>query len=171
MSVRALGVLCALVISALLAGCAGSPGAQAPPSTSAAQQAFVARVDAVCQQALDSHRGHAFPVPGFDPNNPGRQQLPAVGRYLSRYGHLAQTVTALRSLRPPADEASGWHHFLALANLALANSRRQIAAADSRDVPGFVATVRVVDHLAPRLNAAGAAFGFRSGSSCEQVFG
>lgn len=168
---RALGVLWALLISAPLAGCAGGSGAQAPPSTSAAQAAFVTRVDAVCQQALDAHRGHDFPVPDFDPKNPGRQQLPAVGRYLARYGHLAQTVTALRSLRPPADEVRGWHHLLALADLALANSRRQIAAAESRDVHGFVATVRVVDHLAPRLNAVGADFGFRSGSPCKQVFG
>jgi hypothetical protein len=133
--------------------------------------AFVARVDAVCADAVAKHAGHPFPIPGFEPEHPTPSQLPAVGDYFERYGGLPATTAALHALTPPTDDSAAWHTLLGIADRLAANSRRQVDAARARDVTTFVITVHTANGLIDALNAAGKRLGFSDASPCRQVFG
>jgi hypothetical protein len=157
-------------VVAAAVGCGGSSSA-AHSTSSSPHAAFVAKVNGVCQRAVDAHRGHDFPLLRFDPMHPDPTQLPEVGDYFDKYGGLPATDSALHRLTPPATDAGRWHALLRLADRSAANVQRQIAAARARDVTTFVETVHEVQRLTPQIDAAGSRFGFQNGSACGKVFG
>jgi hypothetical protein len=156
----------ALLASTVVAGCGNGSR-----SAHDVHGAFVEEVDQVCARAVAAHRGHSFPVAGFDPAHPDPRQLPAVADYFARYGGLPRTDTALHALAPPPGDVEAWQRLLALADQMTANAQRQVAAARVGDVSAFTATVATTSDLVPRINAAGTRFGFDPDSACGQVFG
>jgi hypothetical protein len=166
----AAGAICGVTL-AVLAGCATSSPQAAPAPPTGAHGAFVASVTEVCQRAVDAHRGHDFPVAGFDPLHPDPNQLPAVGDYFASYGGLPETDRAMHALRPSAPDTAAWAAVLTLVDQVTANARSQIRAARARDVATFVATVRTAQSLTDRLNAAAERLGLGPDSACAQVFG
>ncbi len=167
---RALLALMAVVMSGAATACNGSPASESGSSTSS-HAAFVTRVDAVCQRAVDAHAGHSFPLPNFDPQQPNPGQLPAVGRYFARYGGLDTVSRELHALKPPSADARSWQALLHLVDQMTANAAKQISAAKAEDVPTFVRTVKVANRLIAQINRSGGRFGFSSESACSQVFG
>ena len=133
--------------------------------------AFLKAVNTVCARAVSAHAGHSFPLSNFDPEHPDASHLPIVGNYFARYGQLPQTVAALKELEPPPADTTAWQRLLTVAEEMRDNAQRQIAAADARDVKGFVATVHTVRRLTNQMNADGRRFGFSANSPCAQAFG
>jgi hypothetical protein len=140
-------------------------------SERAADTRFVARANAICAQAVARHGGHHVPVPGFDPLHPRAADLPAVGRYLARYGGASATAARLDALGAPATNQHEWRGLRALVDQAAANAQRQITAAEGADVAGFEQTVRTARHLATQINRIGPGLAFTPSSPCQEVFG
>jgi len=132
---------------------------------------FIAKANAICAQAVARHSAHPFPLPGFDPMHPRPADLPAVGRYFTRYGNATATTARLDALAAPTAHQREWHELRALINQAAANARRQITAAERADIAGFEQTVRTVRHLSTQINRVAPRLGFTAASPCGQLFG
>lgn len=164
---------CAVVVpaaAALVAGAAACSGT-ASGASDGAHTAFVARVNAVCQLAVDHHAGHDFPFPAFDPEHPDRAELPTVGKYFAHYGGLLTLSQRLHELTPPPPDVKSWRQLLTLTDMLENNASAQIRAAEAKQVPAFVRTVKESNRLVAEINRIGGKFGITSRSACGQVFG
>lgn len=158
-----------LVLMAAMALSAAACGSGKYPAT--AGSSFVSAANAICAKAVAEHDGHPFPVPDFNPLHPRAQDLPAVGRYLARYGDATATAARLDALSAPAGHHADWEKLRALIDQAAANAQRQIAAAEKSDVTGFEQTVTIARTLGNQINQIGPKLGFTSSSACSKVFG
>jgi hypothetical protein len=124
--------------AALTAGVIGRP---------AANRAFIARADAVCDSA---NRALAklppFPFSNFDPLHPDPSVLPAVGRFFTGRGDprkiLKARVAGLERLGRLPAQRSVWQRYLSARRDELSNINAQDRAALSANRRAFVLTVR-----------------------------
>jgi hypothetical protein len=135
------------------------------------EASFRARVNAVCQQAVDDKQGHTFPLPNFDPHHPQAAQLPTVGAYFAAYGDAQLIVDRLAALGEPARGAARWDRLRTLVDQASANSLVQQRVAAAKDVAGFEHTLDVAQSLGKQIDQLGPRLGFTSKTACGRYFG
>ena len=133
--------------------------------------AFLSKVNAVCQQAIDDKQGHAFPLPGFDPRHPQAAQLPTVGAYFAAYGDAQLMEDRLAAVGEPPRYAARWDRLRSLVDQASANALQQQRVAAAKDVAGFEHTLDVADSLAKQIDHIGPGLGFTSKTACGRYFG
>ena len=133
--------------------------------------AFRARVNAVCQQAIDDKQGHAFPLANFDPRHPQAAQLPTVGAYFAAYGDAQLMVDRLAAIGEPARYAARWDRLRSLVDQASANALVQQRVAAAQDVAGFERTLDVAQSLGKQIDHLGPGLGFTSKTACGRYFG
>ncbi len=156
-----------------LAACGG--GGTTSSSTAAGAKidpAFVAKVDAVCAKANRRFAANGkFPFQNFDPLHPDPKLLPKVGAFFKPNIATGQMIDAeLRALGEPATDARQWNAIRALAIAAHAGAIKQVHAALTSDVTGFVATVNQAKRLHTRLDSEARAAGFAASSPCAKIF-
>ena len=132
--------------------------------------AFRAKVNAVCQQAIDDKQGHAFPLANFDPRHPQAAQLPAVGAYFAAYGDAQLMVDRLAALGEPTHDAARWDQLRSLVDQASANALQQQRVAKAEDLAGFEHTLDVAQSLGKRIDKLGPRLGFTSKTACGRYF-
>ena len=160
---RALAPVVAAGCVVLAAGC----GSGSKPLDAA----FRAKVNAVCQQAIDDKQGHAFPLANFDPRHPQAAELPAVGAYFAAYGDAQLIVDRLAALGEPARDSARWDHLRSLVDQASSNALLQQRVAKARDVAGFEHTLDVAQSLGKQIRKLGPDLGFTSKTACGRYFG
>ena len=133
--------------------------------------AFVSKVNAVCQQALDDKQGHLFPLPDFDPRHPRAAQLPTVGAYFAAYGDAQMIVDRLAAVGEPSRDAARWDRLRSLVDQASANALQQQRVASAKDVAGFEHTLDVAQSLGKQIDHIGPGLGFTSKTACGRYFG
>ena len=133
--------------------------------------AFRAKVNAVCQQAIDDKQGHAFPLPNFDPRHPSAAELPTVGAYFAAYGDAQLIVDRLAAVGEPSRYAARWDRLRSLVDQASANALQQQRVAAAKDVPGFEHTLDVAQSLGKQIDKLGPGLGFTSKTACGRYFG
>jgi hypothetical protein len=163
---RSVSACLALVLLGLAAGC-GSKSSTASQSTSTASasssaSAFASHANAICAQPQPAPPNGPFPYPSFNPLQPERSKLPAIGRYFERAGGLAIVTKELAQLRalgtPPSNQAD-WQRLLAAKQARVTATAKQIQAALVTDVPTFIATVNTLTAAADQERAAASALG------------
>lgn len=135
-------ILSVMLVAVSLALGASACGDDSDESNDASA-AVIEQIDASCSDwkaALDE-RG-AFPVEEFDPENPGIEDLRAVGDYFAS-GQPAQekAIAELRALSPPADVADEVESFVSALESEFESARVQTRAAQAGDVAAFIATL------------------------------
>jgi hypothetical protein len=158
--VRALVALAAIAALVTLGACGGgsdssssttgsskssSAGSPAGPNAALENSPFGKKVTSVCflgTQALGSLP--QFPFPAFDPLHPKVFKLAAIARFFENGSLPAyqKLIAELKKVKPPAAERQKYEEFVHQLDLLAANLKRQISAAKSSDVKGFIATVK-----------------------------
>jgi hypothetical protein len=169
------GSVIGLVMLAALALAACGGGGKTSSSTAAGAKiapAFLAKVDAVCAKASRRFAANGkFPFQNFNPLHPDPKQLPKVGAFFKPNLATHQMIeTQLRALGEPATGASQWNAIRALAIAAEAGAIKQVHAALTSDVTGFVATVNQAKRLHTRVDSEARAAGFAASSPCAKIF-
>jgi hypothetical protein len=149
--------------SAVLAAC-GSSSSSSTTSTSAssgsnsvAQTPYGKQLASFCSQAKKELSGNPpFPYPTFNPFHPDASKLPAIGRFFEKNSLPAfEKIDAdVKKLKPTAAEKEHFEAFVRQLDSQVATLKRQIAAAKSSDVSGFVVTVKQVGASVSQLRAA-----------------
>ena len=139
--------LAALGAVAALAGCGGSSSASA-----SARAAFVARANAICDQA--NARIVKLQAPA------GSAELPSAARLLTQELPIASAeLSALRSLKPPRAERTAFGEYLRNAASQLVAARRVREEAQANDPTGFREAVANLSALTPKSQQTAAAIG------------
>jgi hypothetical protein len=171
-SIIALVMLAALALAACGGG--GKTSSSTPTAAAGAKvpPAFVAKVDAVCAKANARFATNGkFPFQNFDPLHPAPKLLPKVGAFFKPNVATEQMIqTQLRALGEPATGARQRNAIRALGIAAEAGAIRQVHAALTSDVTGFVATVNQAKRLHTRLDSEARAAGFTASSPCAKIF-
>ena len=161
-AMRATVITAAVTLTA--AACGG--GATKPLGS-----AFTAKVNAICQTAIDDKQNHQFPLPNFDPRHPTAAELPQVGAYFAKYGDAQLLIDRLAAAGEPPHRAADWDRLRSLVDQSSRNSLEQQRVAAARDIPGFEHTLDVADSLHARIVPLGRTLGFGSSSACGRYFG
>ena len=134
-------VLTLTLVGFCLAVGASACGGDDEPNDATA--ATVEQVNGICTdwKATLDERGD-FPVDEFDPENPSPDDLPAVGEYFASGEPAAdEAIAELRALSPPAEVEADIDALVSTLEEQLENAKTQAAAAKTRDVAGFTATL------------------------------
>jgi hypothetical protein len=164
------------VAIAVMAGCGSADKTASIPATTSAlnassklEPAFIARVDAVCARATKG--AVPFPYRNFDPTHPDVKLLPKVGAFLAKRQTTADAVPhQLRELGQPTTGRPIWAQMLGLATRERAIADRQIKAAETVDVHGFVTTLAPTREISNQLRQLAKDAGFSSSSPCGMIF-
>jgi hypothetical protein len=133
-------------------------------SGSAANSAFRARADALCDRAAARLASlPPFPFQNFDPLHPDPKLLPKVGRFFTGPHDSRRIqrdlIAGLRALgRPPGDRQQ-WSQVLGALDARVAVMSAQDRAALAADVPAFVRSLGEVDANAVRVARSALVFG------------
>jgi hypothetical protein len=147
----ALTPLATLLLAAVaLAACGGSSnsssqGTSTSSGGSVAQTAYGKQLARVCKQAKkELAAAPAFPFPTFNPFHPDASKLPAIGRFFERTSlpDFEKIVIRFGKVQPPPSARQNLDKFRAQLDGFVTNLKRQIAAAKSSDVRGFIVTVK-----------------------------
>jgi hypothetical protein len=126
-----------------------SKSSPAGPNAALENSPFGKKVTGVCftgTQALGTLP--QFPFPAFDPLHPQVSKLAAIARFFENGSLPAyqKLIAELKKVKPPAAEKQKYEEFVHQLDLLVANLKRQISAAKSSDVQGFIKTVKAVDN-------------------------
>ena len=160
------------LVSALALGACGGGEAATTPAADRLDSAFIAKVEAACQTAVDAMDAQGpFPVKGFDAEHPDAAQLPEVATYFAPFAAIRRQLERdLDAVGEPATGARRWAALHAEAIAAEENALQQIAAAKRGDAAAFTATVKEAHRLLDRISDIDApAAGFGADSPCGRA--
>jgi hypothetical protein len=158
----------ALMASAALAACGSSSSSTTSTtgssggSNAVAQTAYGKQLASFCSQAKKELSSNPpFPYPTFNPFHPDASKLPAIGRFFEKNSLPAfeKIAADVKKVKPTAAEKQHFEAFVRQLDLQVPDLKRQIAAAKSSDVSGFIATVKQLGASVSKLRAAQAALG------------
>jgi hypothetical protein len=168
------GIIAALSISACgSSGNSGSAGGPGQSSTSTAlDNAFIARADAVCARAKSRTDAYGeFPYQNFDPIHPDAKLLPKVGAFFAQQQSVRDRVPGeLRQLGVPHQGAALWSRLDALVAQNRVINDRQTAAANAADASAFVKTVNEAQQSHEQIQQLGKRAGFSDSSPCKALY-
>jgi hypothetical protein len=143
-----------------------------PSPATALEPAFIAKVNAACARAARTIAAHGkFPYPGFDALRPEVRLLPKIGAFFAATQSTADRLpTELRDLGTPRKGTILWGELVALAKQARAIADRQIKAAETANVPAFVATVNEAHATSTKLGRLAITGGVPPSSPCTELF-
>ena len=155
-----------LLAAAALTACGSSSDsssqATSTSSGSVAQTAYGKQLASFCSQAKKELSSNPpFPYPTFNPFHPDASKLPAIGRFFEKNSLPAfeKIAADVKKVKPTAAEKQQFEAFVRQLDLQVPDLKRQIAAAKSSDVSGFIATVKQLGASVSKLRAAQAALG------------
>jgi hypothetical protein len=155
-----------LLAAAALTACGSSSDsssqATSTSSGSVAQTAYGKQLASLCSQAKKELSSNPpFPYPTFNPFHPDASKLPAIGRFFEKNSLPAfeKIAADVKKVKPTAAEKQHFEAFVRQLDLQVPDLKRQIAAAKSSDVSGFIATVKQLGASVSKLRAAQAALG------------
>jgi len=162
-------LLAAAVLTACGSSSDSSTQATSASSGSVAQTAYGKQLASFCSQAkkeLSSNpqelsSNPPFPYPTFNPFHPDASKLPAIGRFFEKNSLPAfeKIAADVKKVKPTAAEKQHFEAFVRQLDLQVPDLKRQVAAAKSSDVSGFIATVKQLGASVSQLRAAQAALG------------
>jgi hypothetical protein len=161
--------LVAGLMAIAIAGC-GSAKTSAGSGRVPIDPAFIAKVTAVCTKdnAISSPKGK-FPYPQFNPYRPQADLLPKVATYFKTDSTNALVPGQLATLGEPAQDAAQWDQLRTLVDENVANSDKQIAAAEASDRTTFIATLGPAQGLNNQMLAEARQAGFAKHSPCNMA--
>jgi len=155
-------LLAAAVLTACGSSSDSSTQATSASSGSVAQTAYGKQLASFCSQAKKELSSNPpFPYPTFNPFHPDASKLPAIGRFFEKNSLPAfeKIAADVKKVKPTAAEKQHFEAFVRQLDLQVPDLKRQIAAAKSSDVSGFIATVKQLGASVSKLRAAQAALG------------
>jgi hypothetical protein len=163
----ALTPLAAVLLAAAALTACGSSSDSSTQATSAssgsvAQTAYGKQLASFCSQAKKELSSNPpFPYPTFNPFHPDASKLPAIGRFFEKNSLPAfeKIAADVKKVKPTAAEKQHFEAFVRQLDLQVPDLKRQVAAAKSSDVSGFIATVKQLGASVSQLRAAQAALG------------
>ena len=161
----ALSLLATLAAAALVACGSSSDTSSQTTSTnsgSVAQTAYGKQLASFCSQAKKELSSNPpFPYPTFNPFHPDASKLPAIGRFFEKNSVPAfeKIAADVKNVKPTAAEKQHFEAFVRQIEMQVPDLKRQIAAAKSSDVSGFIATVKEIGASVSKLRAAQASLG------------
>jgi hypothetical protein len=129
-----------LALGLAAAGCGGKDS----PSVGAESQSAIDKIQKICTDTSAKVGGvqGAFPVSGFDPNNPDPDDLPAVGEHFSvAHPYWDDALARARAVHVPDEIRPKVDVLLAAVAKDVAIAKAQSVAAKASDVPAFKATL------------------------------
>jgi hypothetical protein len=155
-----------LLAAAALTACGSSSDsstqATSTSSGSVAQTAYGKQLASFCSQAKKELSSNPpFPYPTFNPFHPDASKLPAIGRFFEKNSVPAfeKIAADVKNVKPTAAEKQHFEAFVRQIEQQVPDLKRQIAAAKSSDVSGFIATVKEIGASVSKLRAAQASLG------------
>ena len=155
-------LLAAAVLTACGSSSDSSTQATSASSGSVAQTAYGKQLASFCSQAKKELSSNPpFPYPTFNPFHPDASKLPAIGRFFEKNSLPAfeKIAADVKKVKPTAAEKQHFEAFVRQLDLQVPDLKRQVAAAKSSDVSGFIATVKQLGASVSQLRAAQAALG------------
>jgi hypothetical protein len=155
-----------LLAAAALTACGSSSNsssqATSTSSGSVAQTPYGKQLASFCSQAKKELSSNPpFPYPTFNPFHPDASKLPAIGRFFEKNSLPAfeKIAADVKKVKPTAAEKKHFEAFVRQIDQQVPDLSRQIAAAKSSDVSGFIVTVRQIGASVSKLRAAQASLG------------